>query len=112
MNRRRFLGILSNILFVGLFSDRLLRQTEDEYIVKTGDTTGGNDVDINFNNGQIFVDDSSGRLGFGDTSPAAILDVNEYLVYDKSEWLNYKTVAKSDEVYECTVYDLKEDQNA
>jgi hypothetical protein len=47
---------------------KLTETTQD--LVEIGDVDGGGDVDINFNNGQMFLEGSSGSLGVGLTTPS------------------------------------------
>lgn len=59
----------------------MLRLTEvaGQDFLEIGDVAGAGDVDINFNNGQVFIQGSSGFLGIGETSPATELDVNGHI---------------------------------
>jgi len=49
---------------------QMTNTTQD--LVEIGDVAGGGDWDINFNNGQMFFEGSSERLGIGTTSPTGI----------------------------------------
>lgn len=45
----------------------MLKLTETtQNLVEIGDTAGGGDVDVNFNDGQLFIRGSDGRIGFSD----------------------------------------------
>jgi len=58
----------------------LLALTESaQDLVEIGDVAGGGDVDINFNNGQMFLQGSSGFLAIGKAAPGvtAILDMQK-----------------------------------
>jgi hypothetical protein len=51
----------------GLSLLSLTETTQD--LVEIGDVAGGGDVDINLNNGQVFIQGSDGNTGFGTTTP-------------------------------------------
>jgi hypothetical protein len=54
---------------------RLDETTQD--VVSIGDVAGGGDVDINFNNGQMFVEGSSGDVGVATITPQANLEIED-----------------------------------
>jgi hypothetical protein len=51
----------------------MLKLTETaQDLVEIGDVSGGGDVDINFNDGDMFFQGSNGRLGVGTITPASV----------------------------------------
>ena len=77
---------------------RLTETTQD--LLELGDVGGGGDVDVNVNNGQLFVQGSNGFLGVATTGPHFQVDVSGHVRIRSTNRLKLAGTGVSDESVE------------